>query len=77
MAFGNGILNKRTAPEQITVLKKYLADEYVDSYLTPSYELANNIIQQRLGNTGEVDLQDVLLKTSFSIGARNFLGNDF
>ncbi|SNW63015.1 Cytochrome P450-like protein [Orpheovirus IHUMI-LCC2] len=77
MAFGNGILNKKTAPEQVALLKKYLADDYVEGYLEPSYNLAKKIIGERLGDGGEVDIQEVVLKTSFTIGARNFLGTDF
>lgn len=78
IGFGEGILNRQTAPTQVGCMKKYLSDEYVKSYLKPTQELAEKLVKEYLpGDEGVVQLQSVLLKVSFHIGARNFMGEDF
>lgn len=77
MAFGEGILTRHTAPIQVDVLKKYLNDHYVTEYLKPTQKLATQLICEKLGKSGQIDLQRVLLDVSFTVGARNFLGDDF
>lgn len=77
MAFGRGILTKKTAPKQLPVLQKYLRTKYVQSYIQPTSELIGKMIDERLGQSGEVNLQRLLLDLSFTAGTRNFLGDKF
>ncbi len=77
MAFGEGVLTRHAAPPQVGVLKKYLADAYLDAYLQPTEALATKIISTTLGESGATDLQKLLRDVSFNVGTRNFLGDDF
>ncbi|ARA71998.1 hypothetical protein BNJ_00166 [Kaumoebavirus] len=92
MAFGNGILTRQSAPVQVNVLKRFFENKYLESYLAPSRKIAVETLEKRLRSPfpgrisaavlgkrmdGAIDLQQVILETSFTIGARNFLGDEF
>ncbi len=77
MAFGDGVLTRKSAPAQFAIMKNYLHIQYVNSYLQPSYDLATKLLSQKLPSRGVVDLQNILLQVSFAVGSRNFLGDDF
>lgn len=74
MAFGDGVLTPTVAGDQLNILKTYLTDTYVESYIQPSYELARKLINKRMGSSGTIDLSKLLLEVSFTVGTRNFLG---
>lgn len=74
MAFGDGVLTPTVAGGQLNILKTYLTDTYVESYIQPSYELARKLINERMVTSGTIDLSKLLLEVSFTVGTRNFLG---
>lgn len=75
--FGNHILSEHTAGSQIELLKRYLTKSYFESYLIPSQNLVKQLLQQHLPSEGVVDLSDIFRRISFSVGARNMLGDEF
>ncbi len=77
MAFGKGILTEHTLDPQVKILVSYLGDSYLNAYLEPTAILARKIIFETLGEKGKTDITQLLLKTSFNVGTRNFLGDDF
>lgn len=74
MAFGDGVLTPISAGPQLQILKTYLTDTYVDSYVQQSYELARRLIFERMPDSGTIDLSKLLLDVSFNVGTNNFLG---
>lgn len=80
-AFDYGILDEdHAAASQIDLLARFLTNSFINSYLAPSSALALDIIKgffvpkskpgEALPDTVETNLEEVVRKVGFSVGAR-------